>query len=70
MDIMKFVRTLSFILVIVGALNWGLVGLMDVNLVTLLLGHFPMLVKIVYILVGVGAVVVLMHCRDCANCKK
>ncbi len=40
------------LLVVVGALNWGLVGLLDLNLVSSLLGDS--IAKIVYILVGVG----------------
>jgi hypothetical protein len=58
------------ILVIVGALNWGLVGLMDINLVTLLL---PMgLAKIVYILVGISAIFVAMNLlsNQCSHYKK
>lgn len=70
MDIMKIVRMLSFILVIVGALNWGLVGLVNIDLVAMLLGAGTMAAKVVYVLVGLGAIVVLMHCKDCAACKK
>lgn len=70
MDFMKIVRMLSFILVIVGALNWGLVGLVNIDLVAMLLGAGTMAAKVVYVLVGLGAIVVLMHCRGCANCKK
>jgi uncharacterized membrane protein YuzA (DUF378 family) len=44
----------AMILVIVGALNWGLVGLLSFNLVTVLLGWLPLLVNIVYVLVGVA----------------
>lgn len=42
----------SWVLITVGALNWGLVGLANVNLVEALLGSWPMLVQVVYILVG------------------
>lgn len=47
------------ILLIVGGLNWGLVGLMNWNLVTALLGKWPMAVKTVYVLVGLAALVKL-----------
>lgn len=50
---------IAMVLVIIGALNWGLVGLLNFNLVTLLLGWLPLLVNIVYILVGVAGVWVL-----------
>jgi uncharacterized protein len=49
-------RTISKWLVIVGAINWGLVGLLNINLVTLLLGSLPILVTIVYILIGAAGV--------------
>ena len=47
---------LSWVLVTVGALNWGLVGLANINLVEALLGSWPALVSIVYILVGLSGV--------------
>lgn len=60
---------ITYILVIVGALNWGLIGLFDFNLVMTLLGGYPMIEKLVYILVGVSAVVdFLMHKGYCKLC--
>lgn len=47
-------KTLSKWLVVVGAVNWGLVGLMDFNLVTYLFGSWPFLVMVVYALVGLS----------------
>lgn len=46
---------LTFALVIIGGINWGLVGLFDFNLVTMLTGFLPGLDRIVYILVGLSA---------------
>lgn len=43
-------------LVVIGAINWGLVGLLNVNLVNWLFGSWPTLERVVYILVGVGGV--------------
>ncbi len=64
---------LSKILVIVGGLNWGLVGVgmligngMNLNLVSMLLGAWPVLEAIVYVLVGIAAVVQIFSC----GCKK
>lgn len=51
---MDGIKTLSLVLVLVGALNWGLVGLLNLNLVEALLGAWPALVQIVYILVGLA----------------
>ncbi|MBW2989063.1 DUF378 domain-containing protein [Candidatus Woesearchaeota archaeon] len=46
---------IAFILVIVGGLNWGLVGLFQLDLVDLTLGAVPVLQNLVYILVGLSA---------------
>lgn len=51
---MDSLMMLSWVLVTVGALNWGLVGLANINLVELLFGAWPALVQIVYILVGLS----------------
>ena len=57
---MKGLHTVALILVIVGAINWGLVGLLGFNLVEAILGSMPVLAKIVYILVGVSGLYVLI----------
>ena len=53
---MRTVNILALALVIIGGLNWGLIGLFDFNLVTALFGSMPMIEKVVYILVGLAAV--------------
>jgi uncharacterized protein len=66
---MKMLHMVAFALVLVGALNWGLVGLFDFNLVTTLLGSTG-LVNIVYILVGASAVYIAIgHKSDCKICS-
>lgn len=52
---MSALNVLTLILLIVGGLNWGLVGLFNFDLVAALFGAQTMLSKIVYILVGVSA---------------
>ncbi len=55
-------------LVLVGALNWGLVAL-GFNLVETLLGAGSSLTRVVYLLVGASAVVVAAtHKKDCNIC--
>ncbi|HII81549.1 MAG TPA: DUF378 domain-containing protein [Methanosarcina sp.] len=49
------VDLIALILVIVGGLNWGLVGLFDFNLVDAIFGVGSTLSRIVYILVGLAA---------------
>ncbi len=50
---MKVVNCIALTLVIVGALNWLLVGLFSFNLVDTLFGVSSILSRIVYILVGI-----------------
>ncbi|WP_291633003.1 DUF378 domain-containing protein [Clostridium sp.] len=47
---------LSFIFVLVGSLNWGLLGLLNFNLVSFIFGSVPFLARAIYILVGFSAV--------------
>ncbi len=54
---MKEIAPVVIILLIVGGLNWGLIGLFDFNLVNVVLGSSPLLEKGVYILVGLAALV-------------
>lgn len=66
---MKALHMVTFTLVLVGAFNWGLVGLFQFNLVKTLLGSWPVLEMLVYILVGASAVyVVVTHKNDCKIC--
>lgn len=44
---------IALILVIVGGINWGLVGLFNVNLVSAILGN--LLGRLIFIIVGAGA---------------
>ena len=53
---MKILNILTLVLVIVGGLNWGLVGLFDFDLVAALFGAMSPLARIVYVLVGLSAV--------------
>jgi len=41
---------------VVGALNWGLVGLLNLNIVESVLGSGSLLTKVVYIVVGLAGV--------------
>lgn len=41
-------------LVVIGAANWGLIGLFNFNLVSFLFGSWPVVVRVVYILVGLA----------------
>ncbi len=63
---------ISKILVIIGGVNWGLVGIgmllggMNWNVVHLIFGFVPVLEAIIYLLVGISAVMMIFGCK----CKK
>lgn len=52
---MQFLNVLTLLLVIVGGLNWGLVGAFGFDLVGALFGAGSVLARLVYILVGLSA---------------
>jgi uncharacterized membrane protein YuzA (DUF378 family) len=71
---------ICFVLLIIGGLNWGLTGVgmlmgSNWNVVNLLLGSWPTVEAIVYILVGVAAVAKMFGCKchkcmeACASCQ-
>lgn len=54
-----------------GALNWGLVALFDINLVALIPGITPLISKIVYTIIGLaGLMLLVMLVKPCPCCKK
>ena len=55
---MKGLNGIALLLVVVGGLNWGLVGLMQLDLVASVLGAGSMLTNLVYDLVGLAALYV------------
>lgn len=52
---MLIIRYIALALVVIGGLNWGLVGLIDMDLVAALLGKKSVLSRTVYVLVGLSA---------------
>ncbi len=46
---------IALILLVIGGLNWGLVGIWNFDLVAWVFGAMSVVAKIVYILVGVSA---------------
>ena len=52
---MRAINTITLLLLIIGGLNWGLVGLFDLDLVAAIFGERTLLSRIVYVLVGLSA---------------
>ncbi len=54
---MNTIYKIALTLVIIGAINWGLIGLANVNLVALIFGENSLLTNIVYVFVGIAGLV-------------
>ena len=54
---MKTIQKICLVLTIIGAINWGLVGLFDFNLVSTLFKGSTALQNIIYVIVGVSGLV-------------
>ncbi len=51
---MKVIDTIALILIIIGAINWGLVGIFNFNLVDTIFGVMSWFSRVIYILVGIS----------------
>ena len=54
---METLQKICLVITIIGAINWGLIGLFDFNLVASLFGSGSMLSRIVYSLVGITGLI-------------
>ena len=54
---MKTLQKVCLVLTIIGALNWGLIGLFHFNLVATLFGTDNVITRIVYVLVGIAGII-------------
>lgn len=52
---MKTLDVIATILILIGALNWGLVGFFDVNLVRAMFGPLTVVSRVIYAVVGIAA---------------
>lgn len=59
----------SYVLVIIGALNWGLIGFFNFDLVAAIFGEMSLATRIVYDIVGISALVSVVTTYMChADC--
>ena len=56
-DKMQIFQKIALSLTIVGAINWGLIGLFNFNLVNTLFGGIPFLEKAIYVIVGICGII-------------
>ena len=51
---MKVIDKIALLLIIIGAINWGLIGFFQFNLVATIFGDMSIISRIVYALVGIS----------------
>jgi len=54
------VSWVAFVLMIIGGLNWGLVGLIKLDVIRAIFGDMTVLSRIIYLLVGISAIYLLL----------
>ncbi len=53
---MKIIDKIALVLIIIGAINWGLIGIFNFNLVAAIFGDMTIIARIIYGLVGVSGI--------------
>jgi len=67
---MKSIHIISIILLIIGGLNWLLVGAFDFDLVGTIFGSMSVVSRIIYVLVGIAAIIeIFTHKSNCKMCS-
>ena len=64
---MNFLKYTAYVLALIGALNWGLIGLFGFNLVSAIFGDMTLVSRIIYTVIGISAIVTaftMHHCRE------
>ncbi len=58
---MKVIDYIALVLVIIGAINWGLIGFFQFDLVRFIFGNMTILARIIYALVGISGLYALSY---------
>ncbi len=57
---MEIIKKIALALTIIGALNWGLIGIFNINLVTLLIKS-TMINNLIYIIIGIASLISIAY---------
>ncbi len=67
----RILKYVVFALTIIGALNWGIVGLFDFEIISYYLGESTLLCRIIYTIIGLSAIFTatfaMIDCKKCNN---
>ena len=67
---MNILKWISYSLVLIGALNWGLIGAFNFDLVAFLFGEMTILTRMIYTFVGASAIIYFaLSIRDASECS-
>lgn len=67
---MKGIGLIAFCLVVIGGLNWGLIGFFKFDLVATIFGEMTMATRVLYALIGLAAASKLVMCKkNCCSSK-
>lgn len=64
---MKAIDYIVLVLVIIGAINWGLVGFFGLDLVAFLFGSMSVLSRIIYAVIGICGLYAISFCGQINN---
>lgn len=67
---MNILRYTAYALTIIGALNWGLVGIFGFDLVAAIFGDMTVMSRILYSLVGLSAIVTALTVHHCDSTER
>lgn len=64
---MKALDYIVLVLVIIGAVNWGLIGFFGLDLVAFLFGSMSILSRIIYAIIGICGLYAISYCGRISN---
>jgi uncharacterized membrane protein YuzA (DUF378 family) len=72
MGTLRFLYNLSTTILIIGGINWGLVGLSGIDFISLILGEGTLGARFIYILTGLCAIILgglklILMCQNCLD---
>lgn len=67
MNVLKYT---AYVLTLIGALNWGLIGIFGFDLVAAIFGDMTLMSRIIYSLVGVSAIITALTLHGCERVEK
>ena len=67
---MNILRYTAYVLTLIGALNWGLVGIFGFDLVAAIFGDMTVMSRILYSLVGISAIVTALTMHHCERIEE